>query len=93
MALIVANATFGYKASVFTHGVTYDTADTLVNAANTAVPHLFYAAAGTKTVLSSFVFRDTRAGGIDRVVHAGEVLPSGDVAVTAASGGGTKLLK
>ncbi len=84
MALIVANAAFSYRGTSFQHGLTYDTtnANTDINAANVAVPHLFYAAGGTKICTDSFVFRDTRAGGIDRVVHQGEVLPSGDIAVT-----------
>jgi hypothetical protein len=83
MALIVANNTFSYKGDVFTHGVTYDTANANVNAANTAVPHLFYASGGTKVAQDTFVFKDTRAGGIERFVYKGENIPSGDVAVTA----------
>ncbi len=84
MATIVANATFAYKADVFTQGVTYDTANANVSAANTAVPHLFYASAGTKVAQTAFVFRDTRVfGGLDRVVHRGDTLPSGDAAVTS----------
>ena len=83
MATIIANATFSYKGDVYTHGATYDTAVATVAAANTAVPHLFYASGGTKTANDTFVYRDTRAGGIDRVVYKGEVLPSGDNAVTA----------
>lgn len=83
MAQIVANATFAYKADVYTKGVTYDTANANVNTANTAVPHLFYATGGTKTAKDSFVFKDPRAGGIERFVHIGEVLPSGDNACTA----------
>ncbi len=93
MATIIANTSFAYKGDVFTRGATYDTANANVNAANVAVAHLFYATGGTKSVQSSFAFKDTRAGGIDRVVGAGEMLPSGDVAVTAASGAGTKLVK
>lgn len=83
MATLIANTTFAYKGNVYTHGATYDTADANVNAANTAVPHLFYATGGTKTAKDTFVFKDTRAGGIERFVYIGEVLPSGDVAVTA----------
>jgi len=83
MSLIVANDTFSYKGDVFTHGVTYDTANANVAAANTAVPHKFYASAGTKTANDTFVYRDTRAGGIERFVYKGEVLPSNDNAVTA----------
>ncbi len=93
MSTIIANTSFAYKNDIFTRGVTYDTANANVNAANTAVPHLFYATGGTKVVQASFAFRDTRAGGIDRVVGNGETLPSGDAAVTAASGAGTKLVK
>ncbi len=84
MSTIVANATFSYKGDVYTHGATYDTANANVNAANTAVGHLFYATAGTKTAQDTFVFKDTRAGGIERFVYKGELLPSGDAAVTAA---------
>lgn len=84
MATIVANTTFAHGGRVYTKGVTYDTADVAVNTANTAVPHLFYATGGTKTANTSFVMRDTRAGGIERFVGRGEVLPSGDPAVTAA---------
>ncbi len=93
MSTIIANTSFAYKNDVYQKGGTYDTAVATVNAANTAVPHLFYATGGTKVVQGSFAFRDTRAGGIDRVVGSGETLPSGDVAVTAASGAGTKLVK
>ncbi len=84
MATIIANTSFAYGRTVFTRGQTYDTtnANTDINAANTAVPHLFYATGGTKTSAGTFVYRDTRAGGIDRVVTAGEVLPSGDNAVS-----------
>ena len=78
MSLIVANDTFSYAGNVYTHGVTYDTAVAAVAAANTAVPHKFYASGGTKTANDTFVYRDSRAGGIDRVVYKGEVLPSGD---------------
>jgi len=88
MSLIVANASFSYKGDVYQHGATYDTANANVNAANTAVPHLFYASGGTKTAQDTFVYRDTRAGGIDRVVHVGEVLPSNDNAVTVVTSGG-----
>lgn len=86
MSLIVANASFSYKGDVYQHGATYDTAVATVNAANVAVPHLFYASGGTKTAQDSFVYRDTRAGGIDRVVHIGEALPSNDNAVTVVGG-------
>ena len=82
MATIIANNTFSYAGRVYTHGVTYDTSDAAVNAANTAVPHLFYATGGTKIAQDTFVMRDTRAGGIERFVYAGEALPSGDVAPT-----------
>lgn len=82
MALIVANDTFAYGGKVYTHGVSYDTSDTNVNAANTAVPHKFYATGGTKTANDTFAYRDSRAGGIDRIVYKGEVLPSGDDACT-----------
>ncbi len=92
MATIIANTSFAYKADVFTRGATYDTANANVNAANVAVPHLFYATAGTKVVQSAFAFRDTRAGGIDRIVGNGELLPTGDVAVTACNGS-VKLIK
>lgn len=78
MSLIVANDTFHYGSTLFTHGVTYDTAVAAVAAANTAVPHKFYATGGTKTANDTFVYRDSRAGGLDRVVYKGEVLPSGD---------------
>lgn len=83
MATIVANATFAYSGRVYTHGVTYDTSDAAVSAANTAVPHLFYATGGTKTAQDTFVMKDTRAGGIERIVYAGELLPSGDVSVSS----------
>lgn len=83
MATIIANDTFTYAGNVYTHGVTYDTANAAVNAANTAVPHKFYATGGTKTAQDTFVFRDTRAGGVERFVYKGEVLPSGDQACTA----------
>jgi hypothetical protein len=83
MATIIANTSFSYKGDVFTRGATYDTANANVNAANTAVGHLFYATGGTKTAQDTFVYRDTRAGGIERFVYKGEVLPSGDNAVTA----------
>lgn len=82
MATIIANTSFAYKGDVFTRGATYDTANANVNAANTAVPQLFYATAGTKVSQTAFVFRDTRGGGFDRVVGRGETLPSGDTAVT-----------
>lgn len=82
MALIVANDSFHYGSMSFTHGVTYDTAVAAVNAANVAVPHKFYASGGTKTANDTFVYKDSRAGGIDRVVWKGEVLPSGDDAAT-----------
>jgi len=85
MSTIVANTTFAYKGTVFTQGVTYDTAVTAVNLANTDVPHLFYATGGTKTAQTSFVFRDTRAGGIDRIVHRGDVMPSNDPGATIST--------
>lgn len=88
MATIIANTSFSYAGDVYQHGGSYDTANAKVNAANTAVPHLFYASGGTKTAQTSFVYRDTRAGGIDRVVHVGEVLPSNDNAVTVVTSGG-----
>ncbi len=83
MSIIVANTSFAFAGDVYQHGGSYDTANAKVNAANTAVPHLFYATAGTKVAQTSFAFRDTRAGGIDRVVGRGEALPSGDIAVTS----------
>jgi len=82
MATIVANTSFAYGTRVYTRGVTYDTADAAVNAANTAVPHLFYATGGTKTATDTFVMRDSRAGGITRFVYVGEVIPGTDVSVT-----------
>ncbi len=84
MATVIANTSFAYAGRVYTRGARYDTADSAVNAANTAVPHLFTAAAGTKTAQDTFVMRDTRAGGIERFVYKGDLLPSNDVAVTAA---------
>lgn len=78
MATIIANDTFCYAKRVYTHGVSYDTSDAAVAAANTAVPHKFYATGGTKTAQDTFVYQDSRAGGISRVVYKGEVLPSGD---------------
>lgn len=86
MAKIIANSTFAYKGDVYTHGVSYDTANANVNAANIAVPHLFYAAGGTKTAQDTFVFKDTRAGGIERFVYKGETLPSTDAACTTDPG-------
>jgi nucleoid-associated protein YgaU len=83
MATIVANTSFAYKTDVFTRGRVYDTANANVNAANVAVPHLFYATGGTKVAQTSYVFKDSRAGGIERFVGVGEVLPAADVAVTA----------
>lgn len=83
MSLVIANATFSYKKRTFTHGAVYDTADPDVSDANTTVPHLFYASGGTKTAKDTFVFKDPRAGGVERIVYIGEVLPSGDAAVTA----------
>jgi hypothetical protein len=91
MATIIANASFSYKGDVYQHGATYDTAVATVNAANTAVPHLFYATGGTKTALDTFVYKDTRAGGIERFVYIGEVLPSNDNAVTTVTN--TKQIK
>jgi hypothetical protein len=87
MSLIVANTSFAYKTDVFTRGGVYDTSNANVNAANVAVPHLFYATGGTKIAQTSFVFRDTRAGGMDRFVGVGEVLPSADLAVTKGGTG------
>ncbi len=88
MSIIVANASFSYRGTSFTHGVSYDTASANgdINLANTNVPHMFYATAGTKTCTNTFLMRDTRAGGLDRYVHVGELLPSNDAAVTAAPG-------
>ena len=83
MATIIANTSFSYAGTVYTRGATYDTADAKVNAANTAVGHLFYATGGTKVAQDTFVYRDTRAGGRDRFVYKGEVLPSNDNAVSA----------
>ncbi len=83
MATIIAHTSFAYKGDVFTRGATYDTANANVNAANVAVPHMFYATGGTKTAAGTFLFRDTRAGGFDRFVSIGEVLPSADPACTA----------
>jgi hypothetical protein len=88
MATIIANASFSYKGDVYQHGATYDTAVATVNAANTAVPHLFYASGGTKTATDTFVYKDTRAGGIERIVYIGELLPSNDNAVTVVTSGG-----
>src|SRR5262249_34905676 len=48
------------------------------------VAHLFYAAAETKTCTSRFLFKESRAGSIDRVVWKLDVRPSDDAAVTAA---------
>lgn len=86
MTLIVANSDFAYGTGSFQHGKTYDTAggDPNVAAANTAHPERFYASGGGKTANTSFVMQDTRAGGFERVIHVGDVLPSGDPAVTAA---------
>jgi hypothetical protein len=86
LTLIIANATFSYAGKVYTHGVTYDTADAAVSAANTAVSHLFAASGGTKTAQTTFFMRDSRGGGLDRVVWKGEVLSSSDAAVTQAPG-------
>ncbi len=83
MSTIIANTSFAYKNDVFTRGVTYDTANANVNAANVAVPHLFYATGGTKVAQHTFAYRSTMAGGIDRVVYAGETLPSGDDACSS----------
>ncbi len=83
MATIIANTSFAYKGDVFTRGATYDTANANVNAANVAVPHLFYATGGTSKTLGTFLFKDTRAGGIERYVGKDEMLPSNDVAVTS----------
>ena len=86
MATLIANTSFSYKSTSFTRGQQYDTVDPRTNEANTAVPHLFYATGGTKTAKETFVFKDTRAGGIERFVYKGELIPSGDAAVTAAPG-------
>lgn len=84
MTTIIANTSFAYGKTVFVRGQTYDTANANndINAANTAVPHLFYATGGTKTAMGTFLYRSTMAGGIDRIVGNGEVLPSGDNAVS-----------
>ena len=91
MATIIANTSFSYGGAVYTRGATYDTADAKVNAANTAVPHLFYATGGTKIAQTTFVYKDTRAGGIERFVYKGETLPSGDNACTVVTN--TNLIK
>lgn len=83
MATIIANSSFAYGPHVYQRGNSYDTAVAAVAAANTAVPHLFYTGAGTKTANTSFVYHDTRAGGFDRLVGRGELLPSNDQAVTS----------
>ena len=54
-----------------------------VAAAFAAVPQLFCASGGTKTAITAGVFRDSRAGGFDRIFRVGEVYPSNDPAVTA----------
>jgi hypothetical protein len=86
VSLIVATTSFHYKSTGFIRGATYDTtaANGDISAANTAVPHLFCAAGGTKTANTSFVYHDTRAGGFDRIIGRGMVMPSGDQAVTTA---------
>jgi hypothetical protein len=84
MSLIVANVSFAYADHSYQHSKTYDTAIGYVAAANAALPEHFYAAGGTKTCNNAFAFRDSRAGGFERIVHVGDVLPSGDPAVTAA---------
>lgn len=86
MATLIANTSFSYKNTSFIRGATYDTADPRTNEANNSVPHLFYATGGTKTAQDTFVFKDPRAGGIDRFVYKGELIPSNDAAVTAAPG-------
>jgi hypothetical protein len=84
MALIVANTDFCSADGSFQHAQTYDTALPWVAAANTAHPEHFYASGGTKTANTAFVMTDSRAGGFERIIHVGDVLPSGDPAVTAA---------
>jgi len=91
MSTIIANQSFAYKGDVYQHGGTYDTAVATVNAANTAVPHLFYASGGTKIAQDTFVYKDTRAGGIERVVYIGETLPNNDNACTTVTN--TKQIK
>ena len=86
MATLIANTSFSYKGTSFTRGGTYDTADPRTNETNAAVPHLFYATAGTKTAKDTFVYRDTRAGGLERFVYKGELIPSNDNAVTQEPG-------
>lgn len=86
MATVIANTSFSHGGRVYTQGVTYDTADAAVNLANTAVPHYFAATGGTKTCQTTFFFRDSRGGGVDRVVWKGTVLSSADAAVTQAPG-------
>jgi hypothetical protein len=84
MATIIANTSFAYANSSFQHMKPYDTTIDWVAAANTAHPERFFASGGTKTATDAFVMLDARAGGFERIVHVGDVLPSGDPAVTAA---------
>lgn len=84
MSLIVAKVDFAYGDSSFQHQKTYDTAQPWVSAANTALPGHFMASGGTKTAVDAFVYQEALDGGFERVVHVGDVVPSGDPAVTLA---------
>jgi hypothetical protein len=78
-----ATGTNGYS---FVAGSVYDTAVDWVNTAFTNHPAHFSSGVASKSANTSFVFRDSREGGIERVIHAGDQLPAADAAVTAAPG-------
>lgn len=84
MAIVIANTSFACSAGSFQERFSYDTSTPYVASATALYPERFYANNGTKTAKDSFVFKDSRAGGFERYVKVGDVLPSGDAAVTAA---------
>ncbi len=81
---VIANSSFACAAGSFQERFSYDTSVPYVASATATYPERFYASGGTKTANTAFCFHDTRAGGFERFVGIGDVLPSGDPAVTAA---------
>ena len=84
MATVIASVSFASATGSFQHQKSYDDTVDWVASAKASHPEHFFASGGTKTANTAFVMSDSRAGGFERVIHIGDVLPSGDAAVTAA---------
>ncbi len=85
MAQVIANSSFACSVGSFEERFSYDTTVPYVASATASYPERFYASGGTKTAKTSFVYHDARAGGFERFVKIGDVLPFGDPAVMDAT--------